>query len=108
MNRNLALVIAAATALAVLATASLATADDGSIPDCPPAEEQEFSQESGHVDEHYHLNLVDENASKLGLWRELNRWPGLQTEPGSCDYWGDIRTYPADIHVDSPSETGID
>lgn len=96
MNRKHAVAIAAATALALLATATLAAAGDG-IPDCPPAEEQEVSQEMGYLGEQYHFNLADENVSKLGVWRELNTWPGLQTEAGSCDYFGEIRSYPADV-----------
>lgn len=107
MHRTTTAAIAAATALAMLSTATLATAADGGVPDCPPAEEQEFEQTLNTAGGVYYLNAEDEDPSKLGLWRELNTWPGLQTEDGSCNSFGEIKNYSADIHVKSPSDTGL-
>lgn len=104
MARTIPLVIATATLLALVASATLVAADDGGIPDCPPAQEQEISQEVGYLGEQYHFNLAAENTSKLGVWSELNTWPGLQTDAGACDYFGEIRSYPADVDVVSPPQ----
>lgn len=108
MNRKLAFATAAATALALLATATLAAAADGGVPDCPPAEEHEFKQFVGYTaDETYYLNTEDEDETKLGLWRELNTWPGLQTEDGECNSFGEIESYSADVYVDSVSDASL-
>lgn len=106
MHRTTADVIAAATALALLSTATLATASDGGVPDCPPAEEHEVGPIDQDVvlDKDYYLNLEDDEPQKLGLWKEANSWFGLQTEGGECNYFGELKTYSPDVQVESLEE----
>lgn len=107
VNKTLALVLAVATALALVSTATTVVADDGGIPDCPPPEEQEVGPVYvGHgIDENYYVNAVDLEPAKIGSWIEENTWYGLQTEPGQCNYFGEVKSYSADIPVDTLGTT---